>query len=74
MLILTRRPSETLRIGDDINNGVAEISYTLPKDGEAHRVDFEIRYRPDDTFEKDYVLHVIVPEPSDSDEPEVSGP
>jgi hypothetical protein len=54
--------------------GIAKLRHFLPKDGKAERVVFEVRYRPDNSFEKDYVLHVIVPEPSDYDEPSVSGP
>jgi hypothetical protein len=38
------------------------IGTDLPKDGRAERVVFEIRYRPDESFEKDYILYVIVPE------------
>jgi hypothetical protein len=58
----------------DTTNGIAELRHYLLKDNKAERVIFEIRYRPDSSFEKDYVLHVIVPELSDYDEPSVSGP
>jgi hypothetical protein len=49
----------------DETGGIAELRHYLSKGDKAERVVFEIRYRPDKTFEKDYVLHVIVPEPSD---------
>jgi hypothetical protein len=63
-------------VKSNTTGGVAELRHYLPKDGKAERVAFEIRYRPDRNFDKDYVLHVIVPEPeqSDSDEPSLSGP
>jgi hypothetical protein len=47
---------------DEAGGGVAELRHYLPKDGKTERVVFGIRYRPDESFEKDYILYVIVPE------------
>ncbi len=64
-------------VTSDGSGGIARLRFFLPKSEGVEKVRFEIRYRPDDRFDKDYILNFTVPETeamSEDNDPRVSGP
>jgi hypothetical protein len=64
-------------VTSDGRGGIARLRFFLPKSEGVEKVRFEVRYRPDDRFDKDYILNFTVPETeatSEDNDPRVSGP